>query len=81
MSQRKLTLNKALDLLRQPGARMVMTNGDGDERNRSEYWITPACIRVPPAIAHKIKNHPQVIAGKDGIWPDHDQTWRIGGER
>jgi hypothetical protein len=81
MTKPKLTLHKALDLLRRPDARMIMTNGNGDERNRrSEYWITPACICVPPSLAHQIKDHPQVTGGKDGMWPDHDQTWRIGGE-
>jgi hypothetical protein len=80
MTKPKLTLHKALDLLRQPGSRMVRTNGNGDDLKRSEHWITPACVRVDPKLAERIKLHPQVIAGKDGIWPGHDQTWRIGDE-
>ena len=70
-----LTFHKALDLLRRPGARMVLTNING---NRSEYWISPSCVRVDPKLAEQIKAHPQIIGSKDGIWPGHDQTWRIG---
>ena len=82
MTAPKLTLYGALDLLGRPDARMVMTNVSSKDGNamRSEYWISPSGVRVEPKIAEQIKAHPQVIGSKDGIWPGHDQTWRIGGE-
>ena len=78
MSKAKLTFHKALDLLRRNGARMIQTNINGD---RAEYWMYPSGIRVEPSLAAKLKLHPQVKPGSDGIWPGHDQTWRIVGER
>ncbi len=66
--------------MRQKDARMVRTNGNGDDQKRSEHWIWPACVRVDPKLAEQIKAHPQVIGSKDGIWPGHDQTWRMGGD-
>jgi hypothetical protein len=79
MSKNKPTLNELLNLLRQKDARMVRTNGNGDDHNRSEHWIWPACVRVPPQLAEQIKSHEQVTGGKDGIWPGHDQTWKMRG--
>jgi hypothetical protein len=77
MTQPKLTLHGALNLLRRPESRMVQTNING---NRADYHIVPACVRVEPKLAAQIKAHPQIRGGKDSMWPGLDQTWRIGGE-
>jgi hypothetical protein len=78
MTKPKLKLHQALDLLRRKDARMVQTNGQNG--NRTEYWMWPACVRIEPKLAEAIKLHPQVIGSKDGMWPGHDQTWRMRGE-
>jgi hypothetical protein len=62
-----------MDLLRRHGARMVQTN----TRNRAEYWITPACVYVDPALADQIKAHPQIRASADSLFPGMSQTWRV----
>jgi hypothetical protein len=69
---KKLTLNDAMKLMRRPDARMIQTN----MQSRAEHWITPG-IYVDPALAEQIKAHPQVRAGKDGMFPGMDQTWRM----
>jgi hypothetical protein len=73
MSRRRLTLNSAMDLMRRPDERMVQTN----TRAQAEHWIVPSGVYVDPVLAAAIKAHPQVRAGKDGMWPGHDQTWRV----
>ena len=77
MTKPKLTFHKALDLLRRPDARMVQTNIDGD---RCEYWIVPGGHRIEPKLAAQLKVHPQVSGGKDCLFPNLDQTYRVGGE-
>jgi hypothetical protein len=32
---------------------------------------------VEPEVAEKIKKHQGVVAGTDGLFPGHDQTWRM----
>jgi hypothetical protein len=68
---------KAMDRMRVNGARLVKmyTNSSPDG---FAHYITPAGGYVDPATAEKIKQHPLVTASKDGLFPSHDQTWRIG---
>jgi hypothetical protein len=40
------------------------------------YFIVPGGP-VSDAVAAKIKEHPAVVGGKDGLFPAHDQTWRM----
>jgi hypothetical protein len=70
----RLTLNGAMNFLRRRDARMIQTNIDGE---RCEYWIVPGGVRIEPKVAAQIKDHPQVRAGKDCLFPGLDQTWRI----
>ena len=62
----------AMDAMRKQDARMVQTNCDG----KPVFWITGAG-RVEPTIAQQIINHPQVVGGKDALFPGHHQTWRM----
>jgi hypothetical protein len=55
---------------------MIQTN----IKDRCEYWIVPGGVRIEPKLAAQIKVHPQVKAGKYGMFPGLDQTWRCGGE-
>jgi hypothetical protein len=40
------------------------------------YFVVPGGP-VEHAVADKIKAHPLVRAGEDGLFPGHDQTWRM----
>jgi hypothetical protein len=52
---------------------MVLTN----YHRGPDYWIVPQGIRIEPEVAKKIIAHPQVVGGKDSLWPNLDQTWWI----
>jgi hypothetical protein len=65
-------LNRAMDLLRRPDARLVQTNGP----RGPQYWIVPG-DRVDPKVAEKIREHPQVKGGGDSLFPEMNQTWRM----
>jgi hypothetical protein len=72
----KRSINKlinAMDAMRRPGSRMIQTNYHG----RPDFWITPSGGRVEPDIAKRIIAHPQVIGGRDALFPGHHQTWRM----
>jgi len=64
-----LGFNKAMDLMRQPGTRLVNQAGS--------YYVGPRGGYVEPDTAHKIIKYPQVVGSKDGMWPGMDQTWRL----
>jgi hypothetical protein len=66
-------LNVAMDAMRRPGSRLVQTNHHG----RPDFWIAPSGGRVEPDIAKRIIDHPQVVGGKDALFPGHHQTWRM----
>jgi hypothetical protein len=66
-------LNDAMDAMRRPGSRMIQTNYQG----RPDFWVTPSGGRVEPDLAKKIIAHPQVIGGRDALFPGHHQTWRM----
>jgi hypothetical protein len=68
-----ITVKKALNLMRKPGRRMICEMVQGSCR----YYITGE-REIPLITAEKLKKHPQVIAGKDALFPGMDQTWRMG---
>jgi hypothetical protein len=51
---------------------MIKQNWSG----RTQYFIVPGGP-VDDQTAQKIKDHPQIRAGKDGLFPGMEQTWRI----
>jgi hypothetical protein len=67
----KIPFNRAIDLLRKPDTRMIKQNCNG----RTQHFMVPGGL--VDQVAQKIKDHPQVRAGKDGLFPGHEQTWRI----
>ena len=73
MTKRTNKFSRAMDAMRRPGARMMQTNYHG----RPDFWIAPNGYRVEPDIAKRIIAHPQVIGGKDALFPGHHQTWRM----
>jgi hypothetical protein len=68
-----LKLEQALQRMR-CGARLVRMHG---ALNGSSIWcVIPGGITTD-VVASKIRAHPAVVAGEDGLFPGHDQTWRM----
>jgi len=70
--QRTLTLRLALEYMRE-GARLIHMH-----RKASElcWFVTPGGA-VTDKTAEEIKRRPDVVGQKDGLFPGHDQTWRV----
>lgn len=68
-------LKKAMDLMHRTGTRLVKMRSDGAPGGFS-YYLVPGGY-VEPSTAEKIKGHPYVQAMEDGLFPGHDQTWRL----
>jgi hypothetical protein len=66
-----LGYDRAIEAMRKPEARLVKMNG-----RQATYFVVPGGP-VERAVADKVMNHPLVRAGHDGLFPDHDQTWRM----
>lgn len=71
--KRPLSLKKALEFMR---------GGNGKQRaclmnSGGTFYVIPGG-HVDRDTAEAIKKRPNVIGGKDALWPDHDQTWRFG---
>ena len=64
---------KAMDLMRRPGARLIKTH---TSNGGCSHYIAPGGY-IEPEVAEQIKKHPLVRAGEDGMWPGLSQTWRI----
>jgi hypothetical protein len=41
------------------------------------HWFVVPGGAVTDTVASKILEHPSVVGGKDGLFPQHDQTWRM----
>jgi hypothetical protein len=67
------SFNRAMDAMRRPGSRLIQTNHQGGP----DFWIAPGGVRIEPDIARRVIAHPQVVGGKDALFPGHDQTWTI----
>jgi hypothetical protein len=68
-----ITFNRAIDMLRSPERRLVKMSVN----QSPAYFIAPGGP-VSLEVAEKIKSHPLVHPMQDGLFPGHDQTWRIG---
>ena len=71
---RTLKLEQALRRMRS-GARLVRMHG---ARNGLSWYVVPGGA-VTDSVADKLRERPDVIAGRDGLFPGHDQTWRMVG--
>lgn len=70
-----LGFRKAIDAMYRTGTRLVRIHTDKAPGGYAHY-IVPGGY-VEPEVAEKIKKHPGVVAGNDGLFPGHDQTWRM----
>jgi hypothetical protein len=67
-----LSAERAMERMR-TGSRLVHMHG---KPNGHHWFVVPGrAISEQTSIA--IRNHPSVIGGKDGLFPNHDQTWRM----
>jgi hypothetical protein len=71
MKANALTYDRAITCMRRPDTRLVRMNGP-----RGGYYVVPGGP-VDDQVAIRIMSHPLVKSGKDGLWPDHPQTWRM----
>jgi hypothetical protein len=76
-SPKKIGLNRAIDMMRSPGTRLVKMHTNDSPEGFAHYLIPGGY--VAPDTAEKIKQHPLVRSSEDGLFPGHDQTWRLGG--
>jgi hypothetical protein len=71
MKAKSVKYERAVDLMR-IGARLCMMHTtDG-----LAHFVVPGG-QVTPATAEKIKQHPLVHSGNDGLFPGLDQTWTL----
>jgi hypothetical protein len=73
---KEIGLKRALQLMRKPETRLVKMFTQRSHEGFAHYVIPGGY--VGSATAEKIKQHPLVWASKDGLFPGHDQTWRLG---
>jgi hypothetical protein len=66
-----LGYDEAIEAMRKPEARLVRMNS-----RPAGYFVVPGGP-VERTAADKVMNHPLVRAGHDGLFPGHDQTWRM----
>jgi hypothetical protein len=69
-----LAYDKAMALMRRPDTRLIQTHGG----RGAGYYVVPGGP-VEDLVATKIMAHPLVRGGRDGLFPGHDQTWRMLG--
>jgi hypothetical protein len=65
----------ALNLLRQPGRRLMKMHTAGSP-NGHAFYVVPGGY-VEPEIAKKIIERPDAQPYDDGLFPGHPQTWRL----
>jgi hypothetical protein len=71
----KLSLEKALHLLRKPDARLVLqhTNNAG-----ARYEVWPGGGRVSDEDAQRLLGRNDIQPYDPGLFPGHPQSWRLG---
>jgi hypothetical protein len=68
-----LKLEQALQCMR-TGAKLVRMHGKPSDQH---HWFIVPGGSVSDIVASKILDHPSVIGGNDGLFPQHDQTWSM----
>jgi hypothetical protein len=71
-----LPKDKALDRMR-TGSTLIHMSPDPNKPRDYRWFVVPGGP-VKGETAEMIKTHPGVVGQRDGLWPNHDQTWRMG---
>jgi hypothetical protein len=75
-------VNKALDRLRRPDARLVLTYvNDGSSVTGRAYFIMPGGHRVMDQTAQQLLERGDVQPFDSGLLPGHPQSWKLGNWR
>jgi hypothetical protein len=73
---RSVGFKRAMEAMRKHGTRLVRMHSNASPDGFAHYVIPGGYVE--PDVAEKIKRHPSVTAGEDGLFPGCDQTWRMG---
>jgi hypothetical protein len=71
MYQRKLSSREAHQRMRTGSTLLHMTG-----RANNRWFVVPGGV-IDDYVAEGIKSRPAVIGQSDGLFPQHDQTWRM----
>jgi hypothetical protein len=74
-TRKAIGIKKAIELMRRPETRLVKMHTSGSPNGIAHYLIPGGYVE--PDVAEKIKAHPLVCAGEDGLFPNCGQTWRL----
>ena len=75
-------VNKALDRLRRPDARLVLAYvNDGSSVTGRAYFIMPGGHRVMDQTAQQLLERGDVQPFDSGLLPGHPQSWKLGNWR
>jgi hypothetical protein len=72
MRAKPLGYQRSIDLMRVGSCLCKMHTAD----KGFAHYVVPGG-QVAAETAEKIKQHPLVRSGRDGLFPGHDQTWRM----
>ena len=65
-------LKKSFDLMHRKGTRLIKQVAHGE----THWYVVPGGL-VTEETAERIREHPLVYSGKDGLWPGMEQIWRM----
>jgi len=74
----KLSLEKALHLLRKPDARLVRLHSNN---GGAGFYVWPGGGRVPDEVAQQLLGRSDIQPYDSGLFPGHPQSWRLGNWR
>jgi hypothetical protein len=66
------TLNKALEAMRRPGAKLVHLHGRAEG-----FYLWPSGGKVLDEIARALLENPNVQPFDSGLLPGHPQSWKL----
>jgi hypothetical protein len=69
-----IPFKRAIDMMRL-GSRLLKMHTHSSPEGFAHYVVPGGNVTL--ITADKIKNHPLVHAGMDGLFPGHSQTWKI----
>jgi len=74
--KKPLSMKKALEFMRR-GSCLLRMNSNSNGPDGANFYVVPGGL-IEPHTAKSLMRRSDVRGGKDGLWPDHDQTWRLG---
>src|SRR5262245_47281757 len=75
---KKLSLEKALHLLRKPDVRLVRLHSNN---GGAGFYVWPGGGRVPDEVAQQLLGRRDIQPYDSGLFPGHPQSWPLGNRR